>query len=32
LSEYKKKRDAGEKKANFKTLDKNEATSDSRDS
>jgi hypothetical protein len=31
LSEYKKKRDADKKKANFKTLGKNKATSDNRD-
>jgi hypothetical protein len=31
LSEYKKKRDANKKKANFKTLGNNEATSDNRD-
>jgi hypothetical protein len=31
LSEYKKKRDAGKKKANFKTLGSNRATADNRD-
>jgi hypothetical protein len=31
LSEYKKKRDADKKKANFKTLDNNGATADNRD-
>jgi hypothetical protein len=31
LSEYKKKRDADKKKANFKTLGKNGATSENRD-
>jgi hypothetical protein len=31
LSEYKKKRDAGKKKAGFKTLDNNGASADSRD-
>jgi hypothetical protein len=31
LSEYKKKRDVNKKKANFKTLGNNEATSDNRD-
>jgi hypothetical protein len=31
LTEYKKKRDADKKKANFKTLDNNRATSENRD-
>jgi hypothetical protein len=31
LSEYKKKRDADKKKANFKTLDNNAAMADNRD-
>jgi hypothetical protein len=31
LPEYKKKRDADEKKANFKTLGNNRATADDRD-
>jgi hypothetical protein len=31
LSEYKKKRDADKKKANFKTLGNNKATADNKD-